>query len=301
MSALLKVLPPRIISAGPFVPHTPEHLAAVRAFPSPLPDVVHEKLFKDYDALSDVSVYRIVYESDGLKITGLAVLPNDTQVAHPVLIYNRGGSREYGKLTLYTVMRTLVPLARKGYMVFASNYRGNDGSEGTEEFGGRDVNDVLNLLSIAREHPAFDGGNAFMIGHSRGGMMTTLSIKHGAKVNAAISIAGIADARELVNYQHIRENVLKSLVPGYHEDPEGTLSSRSSLLWPQAISVPLLLLHGDNDKDVHHSDSVNLHEAITAKNGTSELVIYPTGSHALVRTWDDVLVRSLAWMEQYKA
>ena len=299
MSSLIQPLRQQIISVEPFVPHTPQHLAEVRAFPSPLPDLVHEKLFKEYAALSDVTVWRINYESDGLKITGVVAMPVDAQETHPLIVYNRGGSREYGKLTLYTIMRNLVPWARKGYMVFASNYRGNDGGEGVEEFGGNDINDVLNLLAIARAHPAFDGKNAFMIGHSRGGMMTTLAVKHKANVNAAISIAGISDARQLVNHDMVRENVLKKLVPGYSEAPDVTLAVRSSLLWPEDITVPLLLLHGDNDKDVHVNDSVKLHEAITETGGTSELFIYPTGSHALVRTWDDVMARSFAWMERY--
>ena len=299
MSSLVTALPAAIISAAPFIPHTPQHLLEARVFPSPLPDAVHTKLQAEYEALTDVTVQRIIYESDGLKVTGVAVLPTVAKSSHPIIIYNRGGGREYGKLTLYTIMRSLVPFARAGYMVFASNYRGNDGGEGVEEFGGRDVNDVLNLLAIARNHPAFDGKNSFMIGHSRGGMMTTLAIKHGAPINAAISIAGIADARKLVNSPLLLENVLKPLVPGFLTSPEQALYERSSLLWPEKIISPLLLLHGDADKDVSVNDSIELQDAMERAGKTSELVIYPSGSHALVRSWDDVMARSSAWLEKY--
>jgi dipeptidyl aminopeptidase/acylaminoacyl peptidase len=288
------------VKSEPFIPHTQAHLIEARVFPSPLPDAVYDKLIKDYHELNDVAVSRITYESDGLAVTGVSVMPAKLEGAHPILIYNRGGSREYGKLTLYTIMRSLVPFARKGYMVFASNYRGNDGGEGQEEFGGRDIHDVLNLLTIARNHPNFDGLNAFMIGHSRGGMMTTLAIKHGAKMNAAISIAGIADARKMMGHESVRENMLKKHVPGYHENPMKVLEDRSALVWPDAVSVPLLLLHGDNDKDIDVSDSINLHQAIQSVGGTSELVIYPSGSHALVRSWEDVMARSFAWVERYR-
>ena len=37
------------------------------------------------------------------------------------------------------------------YVVVGSHYRGNKGSEGKEEFGGSDVNDVINLI------PFFEG------------------------------------------------------------------------------------------------------------------------------------------------
>lgn len=296
----LSALPPRILSAVPFVPHTLEHLTQARVFPSPLPEAAYGKMIAEYEALGDVTVSQVVYESDGLKITGLAVFPASLPASCPVLVYNRGGSREYGNLTLLNVLRSMVPFARAGMMVFASNYRGCAGSEGRDEFGGRDVDDVLNLLDIACSHRAFDGRNSFMLGHSRGGMMTTLAIKRGAALNAAISIAGIADARQMVASTALLENILKPNVPGFADDPEKALSQRSAVDWAEAIAVPLLLLHGDNDKDVPFSDSLRLNEAIRQAGGVSEVVIYPTGSHALIRSWDDVVARSLNWMERYR-
>jgi len=297
----MMALPSKIISAAPFVPHTLEHLTQVRAFPSPLPEAAYQKMLMEYDQLEGVTVSRIVYKSDGLMVTGIAALPTEMQAgAHPILIYNRGGSREYGKLTLLSALRSMVPFAKQGYLVFASNYRGNDGGEGHEEFGGIELNDVLNLLAIAREHPAFDSKNMFMLGHSRGGMMTTLAIKHGVALGAAISIAGISDAHSMVANHHVREEMLKKVVPGYNEDPDKALAERSAVLWPEVITVPLLLLHGDNDKDVEVEDSVRLEKAIKQAGGTTELVIYPGGSHALIRFWDDVLSRSVAWMERFR-
>ena len=41
-------------------------------------------------------------------------------------------------------------------MVVASQYRGNAGGEGKEEFGGKDVNDVLNLLPLLESLPKAD-------------------------------------------------------------------------------------------------------------------------------------------------
>lgn len=290
---------PGILSAKRFVPHTLEHLTEKRVFPSPLPELAYAKMCKDYEALSDVGVWDITYESDGLVITGVMALPKVMGGVHPVVVYNRGGSRDYGKLTVLNVLRSMVPFAREGAMVFASNYRGNAGSEGVEEFGGRDVRDVLRLLDIARGLSAFDGKNAFMVGHSRGGMMTQMAIRQGASVNAAVAIAGIADARKLVEYPHLLEHVLTPLVQGFATHRQEVLVARSAVLWPEDITVPLLLLHGDNDKDVHVSDSVDLNDAIKASGGISELVIYPGGSHALIRNWDDVVARCIGWMKRF--
>ncbi len=294
-------LPAGILSAKAFVPHTLEHLTEARVFPNPLPEAAYAKMLEEYAGLEGVRVWDITYESDGLVITGVMALPEVMGDAHPVMVYNRGGSRDYGKLTVLNVLRSMVPFAQKGYLVFASNYRGNAGSEGVEEFGGADVHDVLRLLVIARAHPAFDGKNAFMIGHSRGGMMTELAIAQGAQVNAAVAIAGIGDARKLVAYPHLLERVLKPLVPGYRVHPIEALERRSAVLWPEKITVPLLLLHGDNDRDVDVSDSIVLDEAIKGAGGVCELVVYQGGGHALLRHWSDVLERCMAWLARYTA
>ena len=57
-------------------------------------------------------------------------------------------------------------------IVFASQYRGADGSEGQDEYCGADVQDVLSLLDIARAHSGWDGKHSLMMGWSRGTAMT---------------------------------------------------------------------------------------------------------------------------------
>ncbi|MBA3752445.1 hypothetical protein H0X06_06715 [Candidatus Dependentiae bacterium] len=42
-------------------------------------------------------------------------------------------------------------LVVSGYVVIASPYRGNDRSEGTDEIGGADINDVIALLPVIKE------------------------------------------------------------------------------------------------------------------------------------------------------
>jgi dipeptidyl aminopeptidase/acylaminoacyl peptidase len=293
-------LPQGILSAKPFVPHTLAHLTEQHVFPTPLPEAAYQKMQEEYAALQGVRVFDITYESDGLNVTGLMAVPERiVPEVHRVLVYNRGGSREYGKLTLLNVLRSMVPFAQKGFLVFASNYRGNAGGEGMEEFGGRDVNDVLRLLDIARAHPGFDGQNAFMLGHSRGGMMTNLALKAGAKVNAAIGIAGIADARKLAENTGIMQRVLEPLVPHFTDGVGAELAARSAVLWPEQIHAPLLLLHGDADRDVDASHSVALKTALEGAGKPVRLVVYPGGNHALLRHWQGVLDESFAWLEEH--
>jgi len=281
--------------ATPFIPHSYQELLDRRAFDPPLPEAFYEGLIKDYEALDGVDVSRITYKSNGLNITGLMALPAHIHPGtHPVLIYNRGGFGDYGMLTALSVMRSMVPFAEAGYLVFASNYRGNDGGQGQDGFGADDVDDVLNLLELARMHKGFDGQNAFMLGHSRGGMMTYLAIKRDAPIRAAISIAGIADVRP-----RGQKNRFERLIAA---DATGqAMQERSALCWPEALDVPMLLLHGSGDTVIEPWHSQELATALGYEGTQVELQIYEGGNHALVRHWDGVLERCHEWLERQHA
>ncbi len=291
-----------ILSSEPFIPHSLEHLTNTRVFPSPLPESFYNKICKEYDEAKDAVTNKIVYSSDGLKVTGISSLPNEIkEKSHPILIYNRGGSREYGKLTVLSAMRSMIPFARAGYMVFASNYRGNDGGEGREEFGGADVNDILNLLEIAKKHAAWDGKNVFMLGHSRGGMMNALALRRGLKANSVVSIAGISDLRQWRGERSsMEQNVYKPNIPDYMADPLAALTARSPICWADEITSPLLLLHGTADEAVEISHSISLSEKLNEYEKHHELISYDGGNHALLRYWDDVLAKSINWFERYR-
>src|SRR5205085_227048 len=88
--------------------------------------------------------------SDGTLIEQTPCTPQDTAGKQfPLIIYSRGGNREFGKLTAWSRLGFYTYVSN-GFVVLASQYRGNDGGEGREEYGGADVRDVLNLIPLAR-------------------------------------------------------------------------------------------------------------------------------------------------------
>jgi hypothetical protein len=56
----------------------------------------------------------------------------------PVLLYCRGGVGKFGRVRTHW----LEQFSSHGYIVFAPCYRGNEGGEGRDEFGGADTEDV---------------------------------------------------------------------------------------------------------------------------------------------------------------
>lgn len=55
-------------------------------------------------------------------------------------------------------------MANEGYIVICCNYRGCDKSEGNDEFGGKDVNDVLHLIEVVKELPKANAEKIGMYG-----------------------------------------------------------------------------------------------------------------------------------------
>ena len=190
---------------------------------------------------------RITYLSDGLKVVGFLWKPQDTAGKQfPLIIFNRGGNREFGKLTPWFHFGFYVYVSN-GFVVIASQYRGNDGGEGREEYGGADVRDVLNLIPLARSLGYIDMHNVFMLSWSRGGMMTYLALKPHMPVNAVAVGGGLTDLVSEGKRRPVLANVWRALNPGFEQRGEALLHERSAVYWAEQINVPMLILHGGAD------------------------------------------------------
>ncbi len=129
------------------------------------------------EAYDNSRVEKITYLSDGLKVKGYLAYPlNRKKEKFPCIIWNRGGFKEKGAIDKFTAKGIFGQLASWGYVVLATQYRGNAGGEGEEYFGGDDVNDILNLIPLANEVAAADTNQWGIEGWSRGGMMTLLTL-----------------------------------------------------------------------------------------------------------------------------
>jgi dipeptidyl aminopeptidase/acylaminoacyl peptidase len=243
-----------------------------------------------------VECYKIKYLSDGLKVVGFVIKPKGDSSKYPLIIFNRGGNREYGKLTKNS-LKYFEYLSSNNYVVLASQYRGNDGGQGREEFGGKDVNDVLNLIKMAKSLPFIDQTRIVMLGFSRGGMMTYLAIKHGAEIKAAAVVGGVSN---LIQWDKERDNIGKNVLEKLIWPPnKEEYKKRSAYYWPEQINVPILILHGEDDWRVKVSQAKKLSERLKESGKVHELVIFPKGDHSLTTHRSKRNKRILDWFEKY--
>ncbi len=251
---------------------------------------------------TSIECLKIQYLSDGLKVVGFLVRPRGGESKrYPVIIYNRGGVQDIGKIDTPNIL-DFYELAANGFVVLASQYRGNDGGEGVEEVGGADVVDVVTLVSLASSLPYSDPKNIFFYGVSRGGMMTFLALARGVPVNAAAVVGGIYDMQSLMESAKQRMPGFAKrlqLIPDYSSRGDATLAERSVMQWPEKITVPLLMIHGADDEEVPVSQALAFATKLSSLRKNYELIVYSKEIHEALNNRPDRDARIVAWFRRY--
>jgi dipeptidyl aminopeptidase/acylaminoacyl peptidase len=235
-------------------------------------------------AIYDSIVEKITYDSDGLKVKGYIAYPKEENGNYPCVIWCRGGIGNAGKIDSFNAKGIYGQLASWGYVVFASQYRGNDGGEGSDEFGGGDVKDVLNLIPLAEEIPTANKDLWGIEGWSRGGMMTYLALTKTDIFKTAVVSGGIADLRCNSDESKFMRRLYEVTMGKYGTNEfNEKCESRSIINFPDKLSkaTSLLLIHGTADKRVHPHDSLDLSYKLMENGITFRLVMLENGDHFL--------------------
>jgi len=251
----------------------------------------------------------IITAADGMPIHGQLFLPPASKNGqrHPALIFFHGGSRRqmllgFHYMYYYSNAYSLNQyLANQGYVVLSVNYRSgigyglnfreaiNYGAAGASEF-----NDVMGAGLYLQSRPDVDGKRIGVWGGSYGGYLTALALSRASDLFAAgVDFHGVHDWSTERNFD------VQSIAGG---DPEAQQAvqeaSRLAFESSPMASVktwrsPVLLIHGDDDRNVGFSQTVTLVEALRQQHVMFEELIFPNEIH------DFLLHRD--WMTAYKA
>lgn len=252
------------------------------------------------DALEKSDVEKITYLSDGLKVKGYIAYPKDDSKKYPCIIWCRGGFGNKGAIDKFTARGMFGHIASLGYCVFTSQYRGNDGGEGHDDFGGDDLNDVLNLIPLAGEIPQANRKVWGIEGWSRGGMMTYLTLTRSDIFKAAIIVGGISDLNGDSNSftNRLYENKTSELD---RKELWEKCEIRSVINFPEKLSAStnLLLIHGTADETVSPQNSLDLSSKLFQLKRNFRLVLLERGDHFLKSYRKEVDEMRKNWFGKY--
>lgn len=254
-----------------------------------------------YTYLDSVNIERITYLSDGLKVKGYLASPKYKN-KYPCVIYNRGGNKDFGSLNEFKAVFILAKVASWGYIVIGSQYRGNDGGEGVEEFGGDDVNDILNLVPALNNMDNTDTSRMALYGWSRGGMMTYLALTKSSAFKAAIVGGGLSDLWKWMETRNDTiETVFANNIPHYAMNTKEALNTRSAIKQVDKIckTTPILMLHGSDDWRVVPEMALDLSYKFLKNKIPHQLILFDGGDHGLSQYRKEVNFQTKKWLNKY--
>lgn len=250
------------------------------------------------EAFENSIVERMTYISDGLHIKGYLAYPKDANESCPCIIWNRGGSLNNGATDSFTARGIFGQMASWGYVVFASQYRGNAGSQGKEQLGGKDVNDILNLIPLAEEIPNADKNLWAMEGWSRGGMMTYLALLRNSKFRCAVLSGAISNLKKYAEGNQEKISFYKNIIDGNNFEEE--IDKRTIINQVEKLpEIPYLLLHGANDNIVSPVQTIDMAKKMHKLGFTYRLVILEGGDHFLKNHRKEVDRLRKLWFDKY--
>jgi len=140
--------------------------------------------------------------------------------------------------------------AQHGYIVVASNYSGGAWCDGSDQFGGEDVHDIINLYNVIKEFKEADLSKIWMLWYSRGWMMIYLCMtKNLSRLKSCVTVWWVTDLQWLLLTRwEMFPNVYVPCFGGSLEE----MKLRSAVDFIDKISknIPLLLIQWNNDNKV---------------------------------------------------
>jgi dipeptidyl aminopeptidase/acylaminoacyl peptidase len=250
----------------------------------------------------------MITAADGMVIHGQLFLPKERNgQRYPALVFFHGGSRRqmllgFHYMYYYSNAYALNQyLANQGYVVLSVNYRSGIGyglnfREAIDygARGGSEFNDVIGAGLFLKARADVDPKRIGVWGGSYGGYLTAMALSRASELFAAgVDFHGVHDWStlrggngaggssgdpELVRAQQEAARI------AFESSPMASVSTWKS---------PVLLIHGDDDRNVNFSQTVMLVEALRNQHVEFEELIIPNEIH------DFLMYRH--WVEAYKA
>src|SRR5581483_9545220 len=252
-------------------------------------DLAPDSVPSDFPASALIEPQPVILSAaDGLRIHAQLFLPAGaaSNQQHPALVFFHGGSRRQMLLgwhymdyynNAYAMNQYLASL---GYIVLSVNYRSgigygldfrealNFGATGASEF-----NDVMGAGLYLRSRADVDSQRIGVWGGSYGGYLTALGLARASNLFAAgVDFHGVNDWSAELASDGIAMDAATSRL-AFESSPLASVNTWRS---------PVLLIHGDDDRNVPFHQTVALVEALRKQNVQFQELIFPDEIHGFL-------------------
>jgi dipeptidyl-peptidase 4 len=240
----------------------------------------------------------LVKSPDGLEIHNQLFLPKDLKPGEkrPAIVFVHGGpSRQmlpgYHYMHFYAWAYAYNQwLASQGYVVLSVNFRSGIGygrsfrqAPNTGGRGNAEYQDVLAAGKYLQSRPDVDPTRVGIWGLSYGGVLTSQALARNSDVFVAgVDLAGV----------HLWGSSLDTTSVSYRSSAIAAIDTWKS---------PVLLVHGDDDRNVDFAQTVGLVQLLRARNIYHELMVIPDDLHEsmLHSRWIDTWERMGTFLKRF--
>lgn len=264
--------------------------------------VALETMPRNFPTPKLVEPRQVIFKAaDGQEIHGQLFLPKDAKPSDklPAVIFMHGGPMRqmflgwHNRYYYHNAYGFNQFLASKGYAVLSVNYRlgigygrafrqaKNGGARGASEY-----QDIVAGAQFLRSRADIDQARIGLWGGSYGGYLTALGLARNSDLFAAgVDLHGVHDwSLRLSNANWIEYGNRDAVKIAFEASPVSAVEKWKS---------PVLFIHGDDDRNVAFSQTVDLVRRLRELKVPHETIVYPDEVH------DFLLHKN--WVEIYKA
>ncbi len=243
---------------------------------------------------------------DQTEVESFLYLPIKTSGKLPLILNIHGGPHS---MHGYGFNGSLQYYVSRGYAVLAVNPRGSSGygqkfADGCiNDWGRGDYRDLMLAVDAAlRRYPQLDANRMGVMGASYGGYMTNWVITQTDRFRAAVPVASLSN---LISFYatSLYQDLIHAEFNGFPWAGGNfkVLWELSPLAHIKNVKTPTLLIHGENDNDVHITQSEEMFTALRHRGVPATFVRYAREGHSFREPKHqlDMLKRVSEWMDEY--